>query len=95
MKTRGLQDTSLVGVHAEHQRRSHPSFGRCLGLCPCRFCPPPDDKPVVLGVACLLEPQPCGVGEGGGQEGGRRWGWGREIGGGVKIRVYINIFKAA
>lgn len=43
-----------------------------LSLSSCRFCPSPDDKPIVLGgVACLLEPQkPCRVG-GGGRAGGR------------------------
>lgn len=63
---------------------------------PVRFCPSPDDEPIVLdGVACLLEPQdPCRVGEG-----GRAGGWAEtRVGGGrfkerVKIWVYINIFK--
>ena len=68
-----------------------------LSLSSCRFCPSPDDKPIVLGgVACLLEPQePCCVGGG-----GRAGGWAETGVGGGRFReseniwVYINIFKA-
>lgn len=73
-----------------------PKLTGVLSLSSCRFCPSPDDKPIVLGVACLLEPQPCCVGGG-----GRAGGWAEMGAGGgrfgerVMIRVYINIFKAA
>ena len=66
-------------------------------LSSCRFCPSPDDKPIVLGgVACLLEPQEPGcVGEGGRVGGWAETGWGRESQRKSEdIWVYINIFKA-